>query len=122
DDSIVRGNTAKQLVRLVRQSGAKEITLVSTCPPIAHPCFYGIDFPSPSELVAHGHDEEAIARELGADRVVYQSLEGLKQALEEESLCTGCLTGEYPTSVDEGLNFEKQRLLDRKEQVKQSSC
>lgn len=122
DDSIVRGNTAKQLVRLVRQSGAKEITLVSTCPPIAHPCFYGIDFPSPSELVAHGRDEESIARELGADRVVYQSLEGLKQALEEESLCTGCLTGEYPTSVDEGLNFEKQRLLDRKEQVKQSSC
>lgn len=122
DDSIVRGNTAQQLVRLIRQSGAKEIILVSACPPISHPCYYGIDFPSPKELVAYGRDAEAVAKELGADRVVYQSIEGLKKSLEEETLCTGCLTGSYPTSIEEGLDFEKQRLLDRKDRIKESSC
>ncbi len=122
DDSIVRGNTAKQLVRLIRQSGAREIILVSACPPISHPCYYGIDFPSPKELVAYQRDSRAIAEELGADRVVYQDIEGLKKALDEDSLCTGCLTGNYPTSIDEGLDFEKQRLLDRKDSVKGSSC
>ena len=122
DDSIVRGNTAQQLVRLIRQSGAKEIILLSACPPISHPCYYGIDFPSPKELVAYGRDAEAVAKELGADRVVYQSIEGLKKSLEEETLCTGCLTGSYPTSIEEGLDFEKQRLLDRKDRIKESSC
>lgn len=122
DDSIVRGNTAQQLVRLIRQSGAKEIILVSACPPISHPCYYGIDFPSPKELVAYGRDAEAVAKELGADRVVYQTIEGLKKSLEEETLCTGCLTGSYPTSIEEGLDFEKQRLLDRKDRIKESSC
>lgn len=122
DDSIVRGNTAKQLVRLVRQSGAKEITLVSTCPPISNPCYYGIDFPSAAELVAYNRDEKAIAEELGADRVVFQTIEGLKTALAQKSLCTGCLTGEYPTSVADGTEFEQQRLLDRRDKIKEPSC
>lgn len=122
DDSIVRGNTAQQLVRLVRQSGAKEITLVSTCPPISHPCYYGIDFPSAKELVAFNRNEDEIAKELGADRVVFQSIEGLKEALGQKNLCTGCLTGEYPTSVVDGGAFEEQRLLDRRDKVKEPSC
>jgi amidophosphoribosyltransferase len=122
DDSIVRGNTAQQLVRLVRQSGAKEITLVSTCPPISHPCYYGIDFPSASELVAYNRTDEQIAKELGADKVVFQSIEGLKEALGQKNLCTGCLTGEYPTSVADGGAFEEQRLLDRRDKVKEPSC
>lgn len=125
DDSIVRGNTAKQLVRLIRQAGASEITLVSTCPPINSPCYYGIDFPSPDELIAYNRSEEQVAKELGADRVVFQTIEGLKQALAQKSLCTGCLTGVYPTSVSEGIEFEKQRLIDRKEtkdKVKEPSC
>lgn len=122
DDSIVRGNTAKQLVRLVRQAGASEITLVSTCPPINNPCYYGIDFPSASELIAHNRTEAEIAEELGCDRVVYQTLEGLKEALAQENLCTGCLTGIYPTSVQEGRAFEEQRLIDRRDKVKERSC
>lgn len=123
DDSIVRGNTAKQLVRLIKQSGAKEIILVSACPPISNPCYYGIDFPSPKELVAYNRTAEEIAEELDCDRVVYQTIEGLKEALNEKSLCTGCLTGEYPTSIKEGLDFEKQRVQDRKEQLsKEPSC
>jgi amidophosphoribosyltransferase len=59
----VRGNTAKQIVRLIKQAGAKEVTLVSSCPPINSPCYYGIDFPSASELVAHNKTEAEVAAE-----------------------------------------------------------
>lgn len=113
DDSIVRGNTAVQIIRMLKQSGAKEVTLVSTCPPIANPCYYGIDFPSTEELVAFGHSEEEIAAKLGADRVVYQSLDGLKEALAQRSLCTGCLNKDYPTDVSHGDAFSERRDLDR---------
>jgi amidophosphoribosyltransferase len=122
DDSIVRGNTAKQIVRLIRQAGAREVTLVSSCPPIAHPCFYGIDFPSPGELIASGKTEEEIAQSLGADRVVFQSIDGLRAALGQKTLCTGCLTDKYPTDVETGKNFEMNRLKDRDTPLKQKSC
>jgi amidophosphoribosyltransferase len=117
DDSIVRGNTASQIIKLLRQSGAREITLVSTCPPIINPCYYGIDFPSVSELIAHGKTEEEIATTLGADRLIFQTLEGLKEALDQESLCLGCLTGQYPTSTSSSLDFETMRLKDRSDYV-----
>lgn len=120
DDSIVRGNTAKQIVKLIKQAGAKDVTLVSTCPPIANPCYYGIDFPSPDELVAYERTEDQIAEELGADRVVYQSLDGLKKALEQNSLCTGCLTKTYPTDVSHGTQFEEMRNLDRSKQLSET--
>jgi amidophosphoribosyltransferase len=113
DDSIVRGNTAAQIVKLVRQAGAKDVTLVSVCPQIQHPCYYGIDFPSPAELVAHGKTEEEVATELGADRVVFQTVEGLHEAIGRKTLCTGCLTGNYPTDVESGKHFEENRLIDR---------
>src|SRR5262249_19561854 len=110
DDSIVRGNTASQIVKLVKQAGARDVTLVSTCPPITSPCYYGIDFPSPSELVAHNKTPEEIAKSLGADRVFYQTLEGLTEAIGEKKLCLGCLTGKYPTDVTSGEGFESMRL------------
>jgi len=113
DDSIVRGNTARQIVKLVRQAGAKEVTLVSTCPPISSPCYYGIDFPSPTELVAYNRTEAEIAEALGVDRVVFQTVEGLKDALGQMSLCTGCLTRQYPTDIESGLEFEANRQKDR---------
>jgi amidophosphoribosyltransferase len=125
DDSIVRGNTAKQIVKLVKQAGAREVILVSACPKIQYPCYYGIDFPSPAELVAHEKSEEEIATELGADRVVFQTVEGLKKALQQESICTGCLTDTYPTDVESGKLFGKQRLIDRQDRqvpAKHSSC
>lgn len=121
DDSIVRGNTALQIVKLIRQAGAKEVILVSTCPPISNPCYYGIDFPTPSELVAFNRTEEQIAQELGVDRVVYQSVDGLKKALEQKSLCTGCITGIYPTDVSHGILFEEQRSLDRNRQLTETT-
>jgi len=122
DDSIVRGNTAKQIVRLVRQSGASEVTLVSSCPPIANPCYYGIDFPSSGELIASNRTNDEIAQSLGVDRVVFQTMEGLKEALGQKSLCTGCLTGKYPTDVESGKQFEMQRTRDREAPLKKSSC
>jgi amidophosphoribosyltransferase len=113
DDSIVRGNTAKQIVKLVRQAGAREVILVSSCPQIAHPCYYGIDFPHAEELAAHDRTDEEIAKELGADRVVFQTVEGLMSALKQKSICAGCLTGNYPTSVEYGKGFGKERQKDR---------
>ncbi|MBS1957279.1 MAG: amidophosphoribosyltransferase [Cyanobacteria bacterium SZAS-4] len=127
DDSIVRGNTAKQIVRLIKQAGAKEVTLVSSCPPISNPCYYGIDFPSAAELVAHNKTEEEVAADLGCDRIVFQTVQGLKDALEQASLCTGCLTDTYPTDIDSGREFETRRLQDRNDDralapAKHSSC
>ena len=116
DDSIVRGNTAVQLVKLIRQAGAREVTIVSTCPPISSPCYYGIDFPNPNELIASGKTEAEIATELGADRVIFQTVEGLKKAIGARSLCTGCLTQEYPTDVSEGEDFQNKRTVDRQKQ------
>jgi amidophosphoribosyltransferase len=113
DDSIVRGNTAMQIVKLIKAAGAKEVILVSTCPPIAHPCYYGVDFPSEAELIASNRSEDEVAKELCADRVIFQTIEGLKEALTQKKLCTGCLTGEYPTNVSFGAEFQRQRLKDR---------
>lgn len=113
DDSIVRGNTAKQIVKLVRQAGAREVILVSSCPPICSPCYYGIDFPSPDELIAYNRSSEDIALNLGADRVVFQTVEGLKAALNQVSLCTGCLTRQYPTDIGSAQEFESNRQKDR---------
>ncbi|MGZ3689344.1 MAG: amidophosphoribosyltransferase, partial [Bdellovibrionota bacterium] len=72
DDSIVRGTTSKQIIELVRAAGASKVYFVSTCPPIQHPCYYGIDFPSENELIAHGRKHDEIVAELGADAVIYQ--------------------------------------------------
>jgi amidophosphoribosyltransferase len=113
DDSIVRGNTAAQIIEMLRQVGVKEVILVSTCPPIRYPCYYGIDFPSPAELVASNRTEQEVATVLGADRVIYLSLDGLKKALQQKSLCTGCLDRQYPTDVSMGDQFESQRNLER---------
>ncbi|MGH9549910.1 MAG: amidophosphoribosyltransferase [Terriglobales bacterium] len=124
DDSIVRGNTAMQIVKLVRQAGAREVILVSSCPELRHACFYGIDFPRADELVAHNRTEEQIAKELGADRVVYQTVDGLVNALKQRSLCTGCLTGVYPTTVEYSEAFGSMRLKDRAElsPTKKETC
>jgi len=121
DDSIVRGNTANQIVKLVRQAGAKEVILLSSCPEIRHPCYYGIDFPSPVELIAHDRTEAQIAEELGADRVIFQTVEGLKEALQQDSICAGCVTGIYPTDIESGKQFATKRLIDRQVPAKHSS-
>jgi len=98
DDSIVRGNTQRALVRMLREAGAKEVHVRISSPPVKWPCFYGIDFASRSELVANGLTIEEIGKSLGADSLGYISEEGMIAATEQprERLCTACFTGNYP--------------------------
>lgn len=117
DDSIVRGTTSRKLIELVRSAGAASVYFVSTCPPIEHPCYYGIDFPDENELIAHGRTEKQIEAELGADAVIYQTLEGLKQSIARvggpKNPCDACLTGAYPTDVSAATGLGSERRKDR---------
>lgn len=97
DDSIVRGTTSKKIVKLLRAAGAKKVYLLSTFPPIRHPCCYGIDFQDENELVAKGRTFKEIEQEIGADKLIYMDVEGLQEALGRKDLCMACVTGEYPT-------------------------
>jgi amidophosphoribosyltransferase len=97
DDSIVRGTTSRRLVTLMREAGAKEVLFGVVSPPVTHPCYFGIDTPVATDLIAHSKNVEAIRALLGADALAYLSLEGLKKALDRrEGFCLGCLTGTYP--------------------------
>jgi amidophosphoribosyltransferase len=112
DDSIVRGNTQRAIVRMLRESGAREIHVRISSPPVKWPCFYGIDFASRAELIAAGLDIEEIRRSIGADSLGYVSLEGLIEAttVSEKNLCTACFTGKYPITIPEDLSAGKNLL------------
>lgn len=111
DDSIVRGTTSKKIVKLIKSGGAKNVDVWITCPPIISPCYYGIDMKSHSELIAANNSVEEIREIMGADSLNYQTIEGLKDAIGIDGLCTACLTGIYPTE-------DAQRLADKmKEQT-----
>jgi amidophosphoribosyltransferase len=98
DDSIVRGNTTRQIVQMLREAGAAEVHMRICAPPIRHPCHYGIDMSTREEMIAHDRTEAEIAAELGADSLAYLSLEGVYKAIEGERAthCDACFTGEYP--------------------------
>jgi len=102
DDSIVRGNTTRQIVGMLKDAGAKEVHLRISSPPIRHPCHYGIDMSTHEEMVAHGRSVEGIARELGADSLAYLSMDGVYKAIgaSRERHCDACFTGEYPLGDD----------------------
>ena len=112
DDSIVRGNTQRAIVRMLREAGAREIHVRISSPPVKWPCYYGIDFATKAELIANGLDVEEIRRSIGADSLGYVSLDGLISATEvaSERLCSACFTGEYPISIPEDLSEGKMRL------------
>jgi amidophosphoribosyltransferase len=101
DDTIVRGNTQRALVRMLREAGAVEVHVRISAPPVKWPCFYGIDFASKAELLANGLDDEGIRRSIGADSLGYVSLEGLIAASEQPKtrLCRACFDGEYPIAL-----------------------
>jgi amidophosphoribosyltransferase len=101
DDSIVRGNTTRQIVAMLFEAGASEVHLRISAPPVIGPCFYGIDFADPSELVASTRSVEEIREHVGATSLAYLSLDGLQAATRRPSAetCRACLTGEYPTPV-----------------------
>ena len=112
DDSIVRGNTQRALVKMLRAAGAKEVHVRISSPPIKWPCFYGIDFASRAELIANGLDVDEICQNLGADSLGYTSLDGMISATRQppESLCTACFSGNYPIPVEgPGMEFTHTR-------------
>jgi amidophosphoribosyltransferase len=100
DDSIVRGTTSRKIVRMVRDAGAREVHMRISCPPTISPCFYGVDTPQRSELIAATHSLEEIRKYLSADSVAYLSLDGLKGAVRggQSKYCTSCYTGVYPVA------------------------
>jgi amidophosphoribosyltransferase len=106
DDSIVRGNTTRQIVRMLKDAGASEVHLRISSPPIRHPCHYGIDMSTREEMIAHGREASGIARELGADSLAYLSLEGVYEAIgsSRATHCDACFTGEYPLEGTEQAN------------------
>ncbi len=103
DDSIVRGNTQRALVRMLREAGAIEVHVRISAPPVKWPCFYGIDFASRAELIANGLDVDGIRASIGADSLGFVSLESLIAASEQPRtrLCRACYDGEYPIPIPE---------------------
>ncbi|MGE5244489.1 MAG: amidophosphoribosyltransferase [Betaproteobacteria bacterium] len=117
DDSIVRGTTSRKIVKMVRAAGAREVHVRISCPPTISPCFYGVDTPRRSELIAATHSLDEITKYLGADSVGYLSLEGLLSAVgtERGSYCTSCYTGKYPVAFprDEASYLQLALKLDK---------
>jgi amidophosphoribosyltransferase len=112
DDSIVRGNTTRQIVQMLFDARAGEVHVRVSSPPVIGPCFYGIDLADEEELIAAGRSVEDVRESIGATSLAYLSLEGLQAATARPSsaLCRACLTGEYPTRVPEGRRLAKLRF------------
>jgi amidophosphoribosyltransferase len=106
DDSIVRGNTTRQIVQMLRDAGALEVHMRISAPPIRYPCHYGVDMSTSEEMVAHGRTVEEVARELNCDSLAYLSLQGVYEAIRStrETHCDACFTGEYPLERSEAAN------------------
>ena len=109
DDSIVRGTTSKKIVKLLRESGAKEVHFRVSAPMVMNPCFYGIDTASKNELIAANKSLSEIQDELNVDSIGYLSMEGLLNAihLPKDSMCLACFNGEYPIEVSNSLKKSK---------------
>jgi amidophosphoribosyltransferase len=114
DDSIVRGNTQRALVRMLREAGAIEVHVRIASPPVRWPCFYGIDFASRAELIANGLDLDGVRRSIGADSLGYVSLKGLVAASDQprSRLCAACFDGEYPIPLPAAEKIGKHVLED----------
>jgi amidophosphoribosyltransferase len=119
DDSVVRGTTSRKIVKMLRNAGAKEVHLRISSPPTTHPCFYGIDTPTRSELIASSHTPEEIARYVTCDTLGYLSLEGMMEAVRaaagagpERSHCDACFTGKYPIEFRPGTISSLKRVVN----------
>ncbi len=113
DDSIVRGTTSKRIIEMVKEAGANEVYFASTCPPIRHPCYYGVDFPDPKELVASSKTVEEVREYLGATKLIYLSEEATQKSIGKNSLCMACITGCYPVDISSGKKFQDMRSFHR---------
>ncbi len=115
EDSVVRGTTTRSKMRAIRRAGAKEIHLRVSCPPIRHPCFYGIDFPTSEELIAHNRSVEQIREFLEVDSLAYLSLDGMLACMKQAKTqyCTACWSGHYKIPIDQPqskFSFERDQL------------
>lgn len=115
EDSVVRGTTTRSKMRALRKAGAREIHLRVSCPPIRHPCFYGIDFPTSEELIAHNRTVEQIRDFLEVDSLAYLTLEGLLSCMKlpKDDYCTACWSGHYKVPIDQPqskFSFERDQL------------
>ena len=121
DDSIVRGTTSRKIVRMVRAAGASEVHVRISCPPTISPCFYGVDTPRRSELIAATHTIEEIREFLEADSVAYLSLEGLLNTVQSDrtKYCSSCYTGAYPVPIprNEARFLQLALKLDKTEKA-----
>jgi amidophosphoribosyltransferase len=116
DDSIVRGTTSRQIIEMVREAGAKKVLFASAAPPVKYQNLYGIDMAATKELIAHNKTEDEIADAIGADELIYQSLDDLISSVQEgnpdiKDFETSIFTGNYPTQIEEGYlkNLEEER-------------
>jgi amidophosphoribosyltransferase len=114
DDSIVRGNTQRALVRMLREAGAAQVHVRISSPPVKWPCFYGIDFATPAELIANGLSVEEIRRSIGADSLAYVDLDELVEAtaVPIDNLCRACFDGVYPIGVPQDSLLGRDLLAD----------
>jgi amidophosphoribosyltransferase len=115
EDSVVRGTTTRSKMRALRRAGASEIHLRVSCPPIRHPCFYGIDFPTCEELIAHNRSVEQVAAFLEVDSLAYLSMDGMLSCMKhpKREYCTACWSGEYKIPIDQPqskFSFERDQL------------
>ena len=122
DDSIVRGNTSRQIVKMIKEFGAKNVYFVSACPPVKFPCYYGVDMPTRTELTAANKTNEEIREFMGVDILMYQEVEDLKEAVTRKGEhnidrpCMACLDGWYVTGdINEQVmeSMENQRITER---------
>ena len=116
DDSIVRGTTSKQIIDMAREAGAKKVIFASASPPVRYQNLYGIDMAATKELVANNKSEDEVAKIIGADKLIYQTLEDLINSVQEgnpeiDNFETSIFTGQYPTPLDDGYleNLESSR-------------
>jgi len=111
DDSIIRGTTSRGRIRMLRRTGAKEIHMRVSCPPTRYPCFYGIDFPTTTELLAAERDPDNIRDFLELDSIGYLSVEGLLASVSgpPENYCTACWTGDYIVPVNKHMGRYSRR-------------
>jgi amidophosphoribosyltransferase len=109
DDSIVRGNTSKQIVKMLYQAGVKEIHMRISSPPLINPCFYGIDMATQTEFIANHRTVEDIRKYLGVDSLAYLSIDGLVKAIGEPKadFCFACFNGDYPVDISEIIKYNK---------------
>ncbi len=125
DDSIVRGNTSRAIIKMVRECGAKKVYFASYSPPLRYPCVYGIDMQTKAEFIARNATIDKITKKLGADKVIYQSLESLKKAVQTGNkeithFCGACFDGQYPTgdvTAEVLKTIERDRETDQKNQL-----